>query len=173
MKTPTLQGIVDRIALLVPDRPWARHMAPNGTVAKIGTRDRWIVTLTCLDHGVEVSARRPRERRDERLDGRILVEDDLDALASPLADIMTWWADRLTVYSLVPGRLYRIGKELVDHYRDVFHVGVELSFVERHFLPHDGGHTVVFKLPDGAERRMYLQEGEVILEDLDAYLIEV
>jgi hypothetical protein len=172
MTTSNLQGLVDRIALLVPDRPWERHVAPNGTAAKIGTRDRWIVQLTALDHGVVVSARRPRERRDERLEARILVEADLDALASPLADLMTWWAGRLTIYSLVPGRLYRVGRELVDYSRTVFHAGEALVFVERHFLPYDGGHTVVFKLPDGTERRMYLQEDQAIVEDLDAYLIE-
>jgi hypothetical protein len=168
---PSMHRIVDRIASLVPDRRWERYVARNGTEAKVGTRDRWIIKLTRVDHGVELSARRPRERRAERLVRRILVEDDLDALASELADVLTWWADRLTVHTLVPGRLYRVGKEFVDHFGDTFRSGLELSFVESHFLPHDGGHTIVFKLPDGAERSMCLQEDEEILENLDAHLI--
>jgi hypothetical protein len=168
-----MQRVVDRIASLVPARPWQRYVARDEKEAKIGTRDRWIVKLTRVADGVELSARRPRERRDERLVHRILVEADLDPLASELADVLTWWADRLTVYTLVPGRIYRVSKDFVDHYREAFRSGLELSFVERHFQPHDEGHTIVFKSPDGTARQVCLQEGEEVLENLDAYLIAV
>lgn len=166
----SMPRVVDRIASLVPDRRWERYIARSGAEAKIGTRDRWIIKLIRVDQGVELSARLPRERRDERLVRRILVEDDLGAVASELADVLTWWADRLTVHTLVPGRLYRVAKEFVDHSGETFPRGVELSFVETHFLPHDGGFTIVFKLPGGAERHICLQEDDKVLEDLDAHL---
>jgi Domain of unknown function (DUF3601) len=168
----TLPRAVARIASLgTPKRPWVTR--ENGAEAQIGSDDRWIVTLV-LGDGVELSARRPRERRDERLVQRLSTEADLDALAPELGELMTWWEGRLTVHSLVPGHVYRVGKTMADHCAQEFRPGENLRFVERHFLPYDGGHTLVFASPDGRERRMYLQESDDsdILANLDVVLLD-
>ena len=170
----TLQRAVERIVAMAPERPWETYVARDGSIGRVGTRSRWIVQLVSRD-GVELSARRPRERRGERLVQRVRTDAELDALGRDLVDLMQWWADRLTVHSFVEGRGYRVERGFVDYTGQAFHPGEELAFVEQHFLPHDGGHTLVFRRPDGTERRVYLQEdaqGELI-EDLDAYPIDV
>jgi hypothetical protein len=170
----TLPRAVERIASFrTPERRWVSRVSSNGMNGHVGSDDRWIVTLLAGD-GVEISARRPRERRDERLVRSLHTEADLDALAPELGELMTWWAGRLTVHSLVPGRLYRVGKKMVDHTSSAFQVGEELRFVERHFLPYHGGHTVIFNGTEGRERRMYLQEEDNrdILDDFDAYFVD-
>jgi hypothetical protein len=168
----TLSRAVDCIASFGrPKRPWVTRR--NGAEAQIGSNDRWIVTLVA-DDGVELSARRPRERRDERLIQRLRTEADLDLLAPELGELMTWWADRLTVHSLMPGHVYRVGQAIADHCANAFCPGESLRFIERHFVPYYGGHTIVFARPDGQERCMYLQEDDEsdILANLDVYLLD-
>ncbi len=58
-------------------------------------------------------------------------------------------------YSLVSGDCCIVVKSFTDYYGNHFAAGEKLIFVERHFLPYDGGHTLVF-----GERKMYLQENE-------------
>lgn len=72
----------------------------------------------------------------------------------------------LDIYSLVEGTTYIIEKDFNDFYNQTFTRGEKLTFVEKHFLPHDGGHTIVFK-----QRRLYLQEEEhkSIIDNFDAY----
>ncbi len=72
----------------------------------------------------------------------------------------------LDIYSLVEGTTYIIEKDFNDFYNQPFTRGEKLTFVEKHFLPHDGGHTIVFK-----QRRLYLQEEEhkSIIDNFDAY----
>jgi hypothetical protein len=62
---------------------------------------------------------------------------------------------------------YRVIRDFVDFYNNPFRQGEILTFVEVHFLPYDGGYTVVFK-----ERNLYLQEQEnaAILDALGDYL---
>ena len=71
------------------------------------------------------------------------------------------------VYGLKPGVTYRVIREIKDHYGDIFLVGTELTFVQRHYLPYHGGHTVVFR-----PRPMYLQDetDADVLNDLESYL---
>jgi hypothetical protein len=168
----TLPRAVERIATLgTPKRPWITR--GNRAEAQVGSSDRWIVTLVAGD-GVELSARRPRERRDERLVQRLRTEADLDVLAPELGELMMWWADRLTVHWLMPGHVYCVGQGIADHCAQTFCAGESLRFIERHFVPYYGGHTIVFACPDGRERCMYLQEDDEsdILDNLDVYLLD-
>jgi hypothetical protein len=170
----TLPRAVERItAIGAPERRWVSRMASNGSEGEIGSRDRWIVQLVAAEHGVELSARRPRERRDERLIQLLRTEADLEALSPELDELMTWWAGRLTVHSLAPGHRYGVAMAFADHGGNAYHPGEELRFVERHFVAYYGGHTLVFARPDGREQRMYLQEDDErsILDNLDAYLL--
>lgn len=66
------------------------------------------------------------------------------------------------------GVVYTVAETFTDFYGDVFSRGETLTFVEKHFLPYHGGHTIVFK-----ERNLYLQEeaNENILRFLDKYLL--
>lgn len=75
----------------------------------------------------------------------------------------------MTVCDLVEGRTYEVVREIRDFYGGVFPVGQRLVFTERHFLPYDGGHTIVF-----GPVRMYLQEevNAEIADRLDEYLRE-
>ncbi len=60
-----------------------------------------------------------------------------------------------SVFDLQPGVRYRVLRQIRDYYDNLFGVGETLTYVERFYLPYDGGHTLVF-----AERRMYLQQTE-------------
>jgi len=74
----------------------------------------------------------------------------------------------LSVYTLQPGCCYEIRQTFQDFYGNTFTAGERLTFQQRHFLPYDGGHTVVF-----AERSMYLQEevNQTILDGFSDYLV--
>lgn len=61
----------------------------------------------------------------------------------------------IDIYTLEKGATYVVSRSLTDFYGNVFSPGEVLTYVERHFLPYHGGHTIVFK-----ERNIYLQEEE-------------
>jgi len=75
-----------------------------------------------------------------------------------------------TVYGLKPGSNYRVIKPFTDFYGNTFEKGEELHFQTRHFLPYDGGHTIVFE-----NRRLYLQENknQDILDNFSEYIIQI
>lgn len=70
-------------------------------------------------------------------------------------------------FGFVGGATYVVRKDFCDFYNQPFAQGEKLTFVERHFLPYHGGHTIVIE-----QRKLYLQEGMNgdILRSLDAYL---
>jgi len=78
----------------------------------------------------------------------------------------------LTVYRLQPGTHYRIAQRFTDHYGGAFEPGTDLTFLERHFLPYEGGHTLRFE-----EATIYLSENvpgeDAILTAFDHYFAEV
>jgi hypothetical protein len=61
----------------------------------------------------------------------------------------------LQLHQLERSARYRVLRAFQDYYRNAFGEGEILTFVERHFLPYHGGHTLIFK-----ERTLYLQEDE-------------
>lgn len=67
------------------------------------------------------------------------------------------------VYELIPGAQYQVIQSFTDYYQNSFTQGELLYFRQRHFLPYEGGHTIVFE-----ERTLYLQE-EVNQEILDHF----
>ena len=67
------------------------------------------------------------------------------------------------IYTLKKGATYLVNNMFTDFYGNVFSPGEMLTYVERHFLPYDGGHTIVFK-----EHNIYLQE-EVNQEIIDRF----
>jgi uncharacterized protein DUF3601 len=73
-----------------------------------------------------------------------------------------------TVYGMMPGNEYRVLQSFTDYYGNSFQRNELLRFKERHFLPYEGGHTIIF---DG--RTLYLQEdrNREILENFSQYLI--
>ena len=73
-----------------------------------------------------------------------------------------------TVYGLIPGHQYQVIQSFTDFYGNIFERGEILRFRERHFLPYDGGHTIVFE-----ERSLYLQEekNRDILEHFSEYIV--
>jgi hypothetical protein len=75
-----------------------------------------------------------------------------------------------TVYGLSRGRRYRVVRPFTDYYGNSFEPGETLRFKERHFLPYDGGHTIVFH-----ERPLYLQEerNQEILDHFSDYIVEI
>jgi hypothetical protein len=85
--------------------------------------------------------------------------------AYPLPNTAT--GEELTVYTLQPGRCYEVRQAFRDYYGNDFAMGERLTFQQRHFLPYDGGHTVMF-----AEKTMYLQEdvNSAILDEFCRYL---
>jgi len=75
-----------------------------------------------------------------------------------------------TVYGMISGREYRVMKSFTDYYGNSFQRNELLRFKERHFLPYDGGHTIIFD-----ERSLYLQEdrNQEILENFSEYIAQV
>jgi hypothetical protein len=73
----------------------------------------------------------------------------------------------MDLYTLEPGAVYIVTTSFSDYHNQSFSAGDKLTFVERHFLPYHGGHTIVFK-----EKAIYLQEDEnaVIIHSFDQYL---
>ena len=70
------------------------------------------------------------------------------------------------IYALEPAVTYVVRRTFTDFHGNVFSPGEVLTYVERHFLPYHGGHTIVFQ-----ERRMWLQEdaNRHIVEHFDQY----
>ena len=75
----------------------------------------------------------------------------------------------LDIYHLIKGKEYIVRKAFVDFRNNRFSPGQTLTFSERHFLPYDGGHTLMFR-----ERNIYLQEDDQaeILDNFGNYLDE-
>ena len=75
-----------------------------------------------------------------------------------------------TVYGLMPGSRYQVINSFTDFYGNEFEKGEELHFQTRHFLPYDGGHTIIFE-----NRRLYLQEdkNKDILDNFSNYIIKI
>jgi hypothetical protein len=59
------------------------------------------------------------------------------------------------IYTLEKDAAYIVSRGFTDFYGNVFAPGEILTYVERHFLPYHGGHTIVFR-----ERNLYFQEEE-------------
>lgn len=59
----------------------------------------------------------------------------------------------IDIYSLEQDAAYIVSKGFTDCHGNVFAPGEMLTYLERHFLPYHGGHTIVFR-----ERNIYLQE---------------
>ncbi|MFN8441935.1 MAG: DUF3601 domain-containing protein [Caldilineaceae bacterium] len=75
-----------------------------------------------------------------------------------------------SVYGLTPGHCYQVIQSFTDYYGNRFEQGEILRFKQRHFLPYDGGHTIVFE-----ERSLYLQEetNQEILERFAEYFVRL
>lgn len=75
-----------------------------------------------------------------------------------------------TIYGLLPGRQYRVMQQFIGFYGNSFKQDELLKFKERHFLPYDSGHTVIFD-----KRMLYLQEdkNKEILEKFSEYIAQV
>jgi hypothetical protein len=69
----------------------------------------------------------------------------------------------LDIYTLEQNAAYLVKRDFTDFYGNAFTSGEVLTYVERHFLPYTGGHTLVFR-----ERHLYLQE-EVNKEIIEAF----
>ena len=71
------------------------------------------------------------------------------------------------IYTLERDAAYVVSRRFTDYYGNEFAPGEMLTYVERHFLPYHGGHTIVFR-----ERKLYLQEEENkdIIDSLAEYL---
>jgi hypothetical protein len=132
----------------------------------LGTDDRW--WLIFLERGGTVRLRwRTRGSgawRDEPAGGL----GDLEALWPDLLEDVRWWAGRLTVFRLVPGRRYRVVAEIEDFYGNRFLPGEVLTFEGRDFLPYEDGHTLRF-----VERKMWLQGGSQPYEDFGLLVEEI
>jgi hypothetical protein len=83
----------------------------------------------------------------------------------------------MDIYELQPNAEYQLTRDIVDFYQQSFPAGIRLIYIRRHYLPHDDGHTVVFKqereFMPGSFREvcMYLQgdDQRVILENAGDY----
>ena len=75
-----------------------------------------------------------------------------------------------TIYGLEAGNRYQVINSFTDFYGNEFEKGEELHFQTRHFLPYDGGHTIIFE-----NRRLYLQEdkNKDILDNFSKYIIKI
>lgn len=83
----------------------------------------------------------------------------------------------MTIYDLQPDTTYQLLRDIVDFHGQSFRAGQRLVYLQRHFLPYDDGHTVVFNqerefMPGSfRELSMYLQGTDHVdvLENTDDY----
>jgi hypothetical protein len=136
----------------------------------VGVRDRYIVTFEESAPGVMRASMPDIEaKRREQLH---FEAGDAAALAQGLEgwrDKIEWWAGRLTLHRLLPGRAYRVTRTFQDYQNQTFEAGTVLTFQSQNFVPYHGGYTLFF------DRPIYFQD-EVnadILSDFDLYLAEV
>lgn len=137
----------------------------------VGVADRWVLTVVEVEPGViELAMRDSGEHRAQRLTQVVRSEAELTACLETWRPKFYWWCERLTIYRLQPQKIYRVRRTFTDYYGHVFEAGQELTFVQRNFLPHDGGHTLTFQ-----PSSVYLQEElqREILDHLDVYLEEI
>jgi hypothetical protein len=75
-----------------------------------------------------------------------------------------------TVYGLVSGAEYQVVQSFTDYYSNHFQRGELLRYKERHFLPYEGGHTLIFD-----ERSLYLHEyqNSAILGSFSEYIAQI
>ena len=75
-----------------------------------------------------------------------------------------------TVYGLYPGWEYIVVQSFTDYYGNIFEVNQKLKFKGRHFLPYQGGHTIMFE-----ECSLYLQEDQNknILDNFSSYIVKI
>lgn len=79
---------------------------------------------------------------------------------------MTKRAERgLRIHDLKRGARYVVVQDFVDERNQPFQTGQVLTFVQAHFLPYDGGHTLVFE-----ESRVYILETTALCVRFDEYL---
>jgi hypothetical protein len=136
----------------------------------VGVRDRYIVTFEEASPGVMRASMPDIEfRRGEQLQ---FEAGDAAALAQRLEgwrDKIEWWAGRLTVHRLQPGRAYRVTRTFQDFHNQTFEAGTVLAFQSQNFVPYHGGYTLFF------DRPIYFQDeaNADILDDFDLYFADV
>jgi hypothetical protein len=74
------------------------------------------------------------------------------------------------VYGLQSGVIYRVLKPFKDYYGGEFAAGEQLTFIERHYLPYHGGHTLIF-----SPRSIWLQDdaNSELVQQIEQYLAPV
>lgn len=97
----------------------------------------------------------------------VASEADLPAL-DPIIEAARVLKGRLTLYRFRKGRSYRVIQDFADFYNNRFTTGELLEFEEQHFLPYEGGHTLVFRT-----RSMWVADDTELAPDIDLYLEEV
>jgi hypothetical protein len=134
-----------------------------GAGVVLGCADRWV--FECQPDGERWCL--AGERDGQTVGWRFDAIADLERAREVLAAVAAEQTARLSVYRLAPGRRYVVRAPFVDHTGARFEAGVVLTFREKHFLPYEGGHTLVF-----AEATVWLHEDDPVLVGLDRYLAE-
>jgi hypothetical protein len=136
----------------------------------VGVYDRYIVTFEESSPGV-MRASMPdiEDRRGQQLH---FEAGDAAALAQGVEgwrDNIEWWARRLTVHRLQPGRAYRVTRTFQDYHQQTFEAGTVLTFQSQNFVPYHGGYTLFF------DRPIYFQDeaNADILAEFDLYFAEI
>ena len=83
----------------------------------------------------------------------------------------------MKIYDLKPGVEYELLRDIIDFHGQSFLAGIRLVYRDRHFLPYDDGHTVVFDqerefMPGSfRETPIYLQGSDHcdIIENTETY----
>ncbi len=60
--------------------------------------------------------------------------------------------------------VYEVMQDFTDHYGHAFASGTRLTFVQRHFLPYEGGHTLCFR-----EATIYLKDDSLACQDFERF----
>jgi hypothetical protein len=172
-RTPPPTGFFGRLFQASPPPGDARF---QGTVVEslrkgfVGVRDRYIVTFEESSRDVMRASMPDIEtRRGEQL---AFEAGDAAALAQGIEGwrgAIEWWAGRLTVHRLQPGRAYRMTRTFQDYHNQTFEAGTVLTFQGQNFVPYHGGYTLFF------DRPIYFQDdaNADILGDFDLYFTEV
>jgi len=152
----------EQIRTAMPDLPWTLDAREPRPTLELPGRMR--ITLEDHEGGVQARIVEPGQPGDD--DPPLLLRAGYDI--TNLVHHLSWRArlapGTVALHALRVNAVYEIVHGFADHHGTAFAAGTRLTFVQRHFLPYHGGHTLCFR-----EGTIYLQEESDVCRRFEHY----
>ena len=155
--------LAEQVRALAPDVTCALNQRDDGP-SSLRLSDRLVVMLADCGDGVEARVMEPGLPGDD--DPPMLLRAVYDI--TNLAHSLSWRAriprGTVELHLLRTNAVYEVVQPFTDYHGQAFSAGARLTFVNRHFLPYHGGHTLCFR-----EATIYLQEDDNVCRAFERY----